>query len=174
MCLNPHQWLRFLKSFKWWAAMRDHIKKQKQTLEYLEYKKLEKLEKYSIFQFSTVVLEHIIYKEDRTVNFKPREAKPRRNSREWINCAWYSSLALMLLLKLKHVETCPNTFAVHKARGECQANIPQHQIDSTFDQSIIIWPQFSQHGSILKLASQMWPWFLNSKMPSYIKVKYVL
>ena len=62
--------------------MRDHIKKQKQTLEYLEYKKLEKLEKYSSFQFSTVVLEHIIYKEDRTVNFKPREAKPRRNSRE--------------------------------------------------------------------------------------------
>ena len=65
--------------------------------------------------------------------------KKKIKKRELINkCARYSLLALMLLFKLKHVETCSNTFVVHKARGECQANIPQHQIDSKFDTSIII------------------------------------
>ena len=60
--------------------MRDHIKKQKKTLEYHEYKKLEKLKTYSILQFSTVVLVQKIYKEDRSVNFKPREAEEIQGS----------------------------------------------------------------------------------------------
>ena len=45
----------------------------------------------------------------------------RRNLLGWKICARYSSLAFMLLFKLKHIETCQNTFVAHKARGECQA-----------------------------------------------------
>ena len=81
----------------------------------------------------------------------------------------------MLLLKLKHVETCPNTFVVHKARGECQANIPQHQIDSTFDQSInhhltSIFPA-REH---IKIGIPNVTLILNFKMLSYLKFKYVM